>query len=52
MSMRILFLTGLLGGAGDLCAMKSIFFHMQSGRPGLNVHLTPDDLYYPQAATV
>ena len=39
----------LLGGAGDLCAEKYIL-PLQSGRLALNVHLTPDDLYYPQAA--
>ena len=46
---NIIFDPELLGGAGDLCAEKYIL-PLQSGRLALNVHLTPDDLYYPQAA--
>ena len=38
-----------MGGAGDLCAEKYVL-PLQSGRLALNIHLTPDDLYYPQAA--
>ena len=46
---NIIFDPELRGGAGDLCAEKYIL-PLQSGRLALNVHLTPDDLYYPQAA--
>ena len=46
---NIIFDPELLGGAGDLCAEKYIL-PLQSGRLALNVHLTPDDLYYPQEA--
>ena len=46
---NIIFDVELLGGAEDLCAEKYLL-PLQSGRLALPEHITPDEVWYPQAA--
>lgn len=46
---NIIFEPELLGGAEDLCAEKYLL-PLQSGRLALPEHITPDEVWYPQAA--
>ena len=46
---NIIFELELLGGAEDLCAEKYLL-PLQSGRLALPEHITPDEVWYPQAA--
>ena len=46
---NIIFDVELLGGAEDLCAEKYLL-PLQSGRMALPEHITPDEVWYPQAA--
>ena len=46
---NIIFDVELLGGAEDLCAEKYLL-PLQSGRLALPEHITPDGVWYPQAA--
>ena len=46
---NIIFDLELLGGAEDLCAEKYLL-PLQSGRLALPEHITPDEVWYPQAA--
>lgn len=46
---NIIFDVELLGGTEDLCAEKYLL-PLQSGRLALPEHITPDEVWYPQAA--